>query len=516
MRRLIQNTLLGALLFTGTLALGQDSAEDLPVEPTVEEIALRDAIGRALENGIDFELIRFQPWIVREGVRSTRATYDPVIFSMISTSDTTSATSSSLAGASKLKTETVSIVSGMRGALRPGTAWEFSLSADKNETNSSFSTLNPRWDIDASLEVSQPLLKGFGDYGNYSSVLISQSSARASIHQFAHNLSALVLDVEQAYWELLGAEKDLEVADASLRVARKLVEDNEARFAAQAIAEIELIQSRAGEASRRQDQIVARQRYEDARDALLEKLDPDWWQTAGSLQVVLTDDPELDEDVPNEDGAVAAAMAYRKDLQVMSEAIEQQQLALLNAENELQPTLDAFAALGYEGLGRSINQSRDLLDDGDFRNYTFGLSFELPWENALARSNETQARLEMLELVWDMRRLENDIRLEVRTAVRGIRSARERVEAARTAADLAKAEYDAEDTRLKQGLSTTWRVLDAEDGWVEARQALIQAWLDYRVAWASYLHSIGRLLEQYDIVLDEQIRPKTFEDIINE
>jgi outer membrane protein TolC len=513
---MIQNTVLGVLLFSGTFVLGQDAPEEPPAEPTVQEIGLRDAIGRALENGIDFELIRFQPWIVREGVRSARATYDPVIFSTLSTSDATSASSSSLAGASRLKTETVSITGGMRGALRPGTTWEFSLSADKNETNSTFSTLNPRWGTDASLEVNQPLLRGFGDYGNYSSVLISQSSARASIHQFSYNLSALVLEVEQAYWELLGAEKDLEVAEASLRVAQQLVEDNEARFAAQAIAEIELIQSRAGEASRRQEQIVARQRYEDARDALLEKLDPDWWRYTESLQVSLTDDPELDEEVPNEEGAVAAAMANRKDLQVMSEGVEQQQLALLNAENELQPRLDAFASLGYEGLGRSVNQSRDLLDDGDFRNYAFGLSFELPWENALARSNETQARLEMLELVWDMRRLENDIRLEVRAAVRGIRSARERVDAARTAAELAKAEFDAEATRLKQGLSTTWRVLDAEDGWVEARQALIRAWLDYRVAWASYLHSIGRLLEQYDIVVDEQIRPITFEDVIDE
>jgi hypothetical protein len=70
----------------------------------------------------------------------------------------------------------------------------------------------------------------------------------------------------------------------------------------------------------------------------------------------------------------------------------------------------------------------------------------------------------------------------VRRAVRQVRSAAERIDAARAGAGLAEQRFNDEQRRYEVGLSTTFLVTQAQRDLLQAQVSLLQTMLDYQSA----------------------------------
>src|SRR6185369_16884602 len=141
----------------------------------------------------------------------------------------------------------------------------------------------------------------------------------------------------------------------------------------------------------------------------------------------------------------------------------------------------------------------------DFYNWSVLLSFEYALEQSANRGAYHKAELEKRRFLLQVRNLENQVLVEVRDAVRSIKTDEKRIEATRRARILAQEQLDGEISRNEHGLSTTFRVLDVQKELVQARTNELKTLIDYHLD-ESRLHQVtGMLLERNGIVLKENL-----------
>ena len=157
---------------------------------------------------------------------------------------------------------------GFDGLLPSGTLWDAQIGTRRMETNSTFFFINPSWNTDLSLSITQPLLRGFGTLVNRTGIVV----ARNNREQTAEAFEVLVVDtlsqVESSYWDLVAARRAVLVAEQSLALAEQLLSETNERVEVGTSAPIDLVQSEAGVATRRQALITARNVASNAEDAL--------------------------------------------------------------------------------------------------------------------------------------------------------------------------------------------------------------------------------------------------------
>jgi len=160
---------------------------------------------------------------------------------------------------------------------------------------------------------------------------------------------------------------------------------------------------------------------------------------------------------------------------------------------------------GTEGTFTAANKE---VRGTDFYNWSVLLSFEYALERSEARGALARAELEKKRFLLQVRNLENQVLVEVREAVRSIKTDEKRIEATRRARILAQEQLDGEISRNEHGLSTTFRVLDVQKELVQAKTNELKALIDYHLDESRFHQVKGMLLEKNGIVLKENMQPR--------
>jgi outer membrane protein TolC len=137
-----------------------------------------------------------------------------------------------------------------------------------------------------------------------------------------------------------------------------------------------------------------------------------------------------------------------------------------------------------------------------------GVVFEWPLEGSAARGARNRAELEERRLRLQERNIENQVLVEVREAVRAIKTNEKRIEATRRARILAQEQLEGEMVRREQGLSTTFRVLDVQEDLAVARTNELKALIDYNLSLHRLDQVTGTLLEKQGIRLKDHLEPR--------
>jgi outer membrane protein TolC len=98
-----------------------------------------------------------------------------------------------------------------------------------------------------------------------------------------------------------------------------------------------------------------------------------------------------------------------------------------------------------------------------------------------------------------IRKLEQAVRLEVRTAIRQVETNRQLVETNAIATKLQEQALEDEKKRYEVGVSTSYRVLEFEEDLARARSNELRALVDHRKALISLDRAEGTILERYNI-----------------
>ena len=103
-----------------------------------------------------------------------------------------------------------------------------------------------------------------------------------------------------------------------------------------------------------------------------------------------------------------------------------------------------------------------------------------------------------------LKRLEQDVIIQVDNAVGQVQTNFKRVEATRVASRLAEESLKAEEAKLRAGASRSFLVLQAQSQLAAARSADIRARADYSESLVDLARVEGATLQQHRIVLDDE------------
>ncbi len=503
-----------ATLALALLALfGPASAQEGPAPrraPETVRLTLRQCLHLALDHNVDVEISRYQPWIEDQNVLSSLGAFDHVIYAQPTVSESVTSSGTALAGAPEPETDSFTQRTGLRRTLPFGLNYDLSFSFTRSKSNSSFATINPSWSESLNLAVTMPLLRGRGEDSVYSGVVVAQNSRRIAVDRFEKSLADQVEAVVRAYWDLVFARETLEVKRQSEKVAERLLEENQKKFEKGVLARVDVTEAEAGVATQREGILTADNAVAAAMDRLKRLVDPSLLRQ--DVLVVPADAPrpferELDERAAL-DAAVLAAFAHRPEWREFGPSIDSQELALRKSRRDLLPRLDLTATGALTGLDDSFGASNKDVRSRDFHDWSLGIVFEWPFENRAARGALQRAELERRRLDLQKRSLEDQILVEVRAAVRDIKTTEKRIEATRRARVLAQERFEGEMNRREAGLRTTFHVLDSEERLTEAKTNELKALIDYGIAQMMLQKSSGTLLEQNGVLVQENLTPR--------
>ncbi len=503
---------------------------DVPATPTtiaalpaasggVLALDLRGAFALALGRNLDLQVGRYDLALADTSIEQSGGIFDPELNAGVGGDFRRSPSATVLEGADVPESRNTRFSLGL-GALLP-TGGQVSLGAQtvRSETNSQFASLNPSWSSSLTASFRQPLLEGFGTTVTRAGILIAESRRDQTAAAFETSVVATLQQVESAYWDLAAARAAISVREQSLALAERLLDETRERVKVGTSAPIDLVQSEAGVASRRQALIVARNSAGNAEDALKALLgfdDPAEWL----VPIETTEDYEAERLYPELRQAIDTALARRPEIRQQQEALSALELNTKLARNATLPSLNLRAGYGYSGLGGTLQSFQPLpeaksgFSDSvsqvgafDFPNWNLGLELSLPITNTDARARLAARRFEHDQGKVRLRALEQSVIRQVRIAVRALEDGAANVDAALASEQLAVRNLEAEQTKFANGLSTNFQVLQIQDDLAAARLSLIQAYLGYRQALASYLVATGTLLEGHHITIADPGAP---------
>jgi outer membrane protein TolC len=393
-----------------------------------------------------------------------------------------------------------SVDTALQGKIPTGTTYSLDFASVRSEsTFTDFSDTGSEYDGSAALALTQPLLKDFGLGVNLTRTRIARNSREISEEQLTVTVMDTLYQVLNAYWDLVFARGNLDVARQSLRNARNLLEQNKVRLEVGAAAPIEVNQAEAGVKRREAEVVSAIAAIREAEDALKLLLNAQENSELWGEAIVPADGPVVIERALDESASFETALQKRPELVQAKKALENSEMLAKLNRNGMLPSIDLTGSYGYNALTSSFDDEVDDLARGDDWKFSYGVVGQIPLGNRLAKGTYLRSKYEADKARLSIRQLEQIIRIQVRSAIRQIETNRKLVDTNTIATKLQQRALEDEEKRRKVGASTSYRVLEFEEDLALAKSLELQALVDYRKALIGLDRAEGTILESYQI-----------------
>lgn len=360
---------------------------------------------------------------------------------------------------------------------------------------------NPAWTGGLALTFTQPLLRNAGIEINKTFIKIAQNNADVEQHVFRDRVLTVIATVEQTYWELVFANENLKVAQAALKAAQELLAANRAKAKAGVMSIVDVLQAEAAVASRVEQVLVAEKSIHDQEDQLRRLLNPGEEDLRQDVRLTPTDPPVTVLEPLSLQEAIDTAIDQRPEIVQAKKNVESGELNRQFARNQLLPTLSFQGTVGLSGLGGDYGESFTKNFSGDFYNYGAGLVLSYPLGNRSAVSTYNKRQLEARNAEAALVSVRQQIIVGVREAVRRVQTDFKRIETTRSARIMAEKQLQAEQERLKVGLSTTRFVLDFQRDLATAQANELRATVDYNKSLSNLARHKATTLDRYNLQL---------------
>ena len=172
----------------------------------------------------------------------------------------------------------------------------------------------------------------------------------------------------------------------------------------------------------------------------------------------------------------------------------------LSARLGLQPLpTNSFAGGPPDFLVGSYGTALGNLFGGRYQSFQVGLSIDFNFRNRTANANYSQTLINEKRLGLEKARAEQVIEAQVRNALQGIQTARQRIAAAEASARAAKEKLDSEQRLYQTGESTNFLVLTRQNEFADSRRREVVARLDFNKSVSRLEQALGTTLSTYNI-----------------
>lgn len=488
-RRLTATTL--AVTFACSVALAQDSAPPSPTAtpaPVGPELTLEQCIQRAIQKNFDVETGRYNPQIAKDSIEVAKGAYQPQV------SVTGSTGKSTVPGASS---RTSNLRVGVTQELYTGTTLSASSSLDRSAMDPSTAALNPAYNADLTLSARQSLLRGFGTDVNRAAVNRAQIGLQKANLDFKATVLNVIQATENAYYNLVYSREQLVVRNSSQALAQRLYDEAKVRRETGVATNLDVLTAEVGVANARRAVLLAEQDVKDRQDALLALIGQ--FQLDESIGAVHF--AETSEATPVFASSYLLAKQNQPDYLSSQAAVEQLKLDLKVAKDGAKPDLTVGAALGLSGTNGSGHDAFNDALDRQSHSWQVDFAFNYPWGLSSSRAVYRQALATLNREQTRLKQIEQNIEVQVRSAVRSVETNVEAVKIAVLAAKLSEQQYELEKAKFDAGQSTSRLVLQSQDDLDAARVNALQAKVTLQSAITALHRLEGSSLQRYSIAL---------------
>lgn len=480
--------------------LGQEETDTV-------KLSLQRAIQLAVKHNLELQRSRLAPAISQAQETNARAQFDAILFAEANYQkrDTPRPGGQVPGLANDQISETVDLRTGIRKPLTTG--GQISVEGRLNrqrEDPSLFEPINVFYESDVLFQLQQPLLRNFGTDVNTARIRLAQNAQRREVQNLKQTILDRVLEVEQAYWQLLLAKRELQI---QRQLLERTIEDRDRLKAREGfdVSPVRLTEANSFVERRRSTVIRARQDLRRRSDALKRLINAPSLPLAGETLVLPVETP-IEEPIDyNLIDSITTALQKRPALKQALYEIKDASIRQRVADNQRLPQLDLNATVGFNGLALDDGGAAfEDLENRNFIDYVVGGSFEYPIGNRGPEAEFTQRRLERRQAVLAYRDQAQQVVLDIKNALREMVQAYELMGSTRAARRAAADSLRAIEEQEQAGAALTPEFLldlklDTQRRLAEAQIAEVEAQVNYNIAIAEFYRAMGTLLDRNGI-----------------
>ncbi len=458
---------------------------------TEVNLTREQARAEALANNLDLKVSLVDPLIAGESLRAERAKFESVFqpFARFRNDDRPT-----LQTTSANQQEVVSVGTGVDIPLRTGGRVSVDYATSRTESGQAIFSASQLYSSDATMSISQPLLRNAGRSVAVSSIQIAgygqqQAEARTKLQVIAQ-----IAATDRAYWRVYATRRALDVVQQQYDLAVEQMNRADRRVRAGDAPEVDVIRAQSGVAQRLESIVAAE------NEILIAQRELKRLMNAPGLDV-----DTLQAIVP---GTAPEPMPFEFNTPALLEMAESGRMELLDLElqlladavsegfqrNQVLPLLNLDASYTWSGLGSGFSANNSVFAEGSFQSFAMGVTGDIPLGNEAAEARLKRATLTRLQRLSSKQSRRQSVRQDVLDAVDRVRAGWQRILAARQASILAGRTLEGERRQFESGTRTSTEVLDAASRLAEAQLAEIRALADYETAQVDLAVATGTTL----------------------
>ena len=461
-------------------------------------LSLADTLRMALEANLTLKGEAFNAPIAYQGWIAEDATFDTLLTAGFELARNEQPSTSAFFGDQIRTTNVGGSVTATR-QFRSGGSASLIFRADRLDTTQLLTDINPSWTNTITGEIRHPLLRGQGTVVQ-TELRKAANNIAAAQAGFEAQAEQTLVTVAEAYWELAFAQRNLESLRKSESVAAKLLEDVQSRERAGVATPLDTAQARAGLKRRSSDRLAADGARRDTSDRLLALIRPFSACELSETEIIAIDDLMLADDrvgLHTQNELIRMGVRGRPEIRALRADIANRGLDQVAARDSIRPQLDLVGRVGSTGLRGDAGDSLIDMATGENIIASLGVEFSVFLGQRAAKARWRAAGWARRQTVLRLREQENVIVLDVRLALRSLRTAEAVLAASQEEVNAAQETLDGELLRLAEGKSTPFRVLELEDDLSLARTRVARAAANARRAEARVWRSVGSLTQRH-------------------
>ncbi|MBK9156055.1 MAG: TolC family protein [Chloracidobacterium sp.] len=499
--------------------VGVDIANQMP-------LSLKQAIEMALRNNNDIDISRNDVQIAEFNLRAAQGVYDPVMGSESYYEKTTIPTASLIGGAvNGAVTQTRYFGNaGVSGSV-PWFGGNYTARFDstRNTTSNTNSFLNPQYPTVLNFTYTQPLFRNLRTDNNRRLIEIGRKNLSLSDVQFRQRAIDVIAQVEQAYWNLAFALRNLQVQIDAVKQARTQLESNQRQVEKGILAPIDVVAATAQITNFEQGVYIAQEevtRAENGLKTLLlsDRSSADWRRPITPVSPVSLEPPRMGLEI-----ALTEALKNRPEITELETNLAINEINEDYFRDQTKPQIDLVGSYTSQGLAgtetpAAINPATGLsrvppnlvggyfnslgnLIAFDYPTYRVGVSISLPWGNTTAKANLGRTLVEKTRLGNQRAQTEQIIEAEVRNAAQALRSAEAALASATASRSASEQLLASEERQFAAGTTTTYLVLQRQNDLRLARSRELLAQTTLNRAISEFQRATGTTLSANNVTV---------------
>ena len=493
--------------------VGVDMMNQLPM-------TLEEAIEKALQNNNDIDTSRNDVQIAEFNLRGARGIYDPLLVSENYYESATTPVASTIGGATNGSvTQTRYFGSAGVSGFSPvaGGSYSADFNSSRTSTSNTNATLNPQFPSVLTLSYVQPLFRGLRFDINRRNIEIARKNLSLTDAQFRQRAIEVIAQVEQAYWNLFFALRNLQVQIDAVKQARTQLESNQRLVAQGVLAPIDVIAATTQITTFEQSVYTAQEDVTRAENNLKTLMLPDrtaaeWSRPITPVSEVSLEPPRIGLEI-----AVSEALKNRPELAELQTNAEINRIDERYYRDQTKPQIDLVGSYTAQGLagtqagerippanlvGGYFNSLGNLFGQ-DFPTYRVGVAISLPWGNRTAKANLGRTLVQSDRIKNQQAQAEQIIEAEVRNSTQALRSSEARLASALASRQSAEQLYESEQRQFRAGTTTFYLVLQRQTELLTARSRELQAQTDLNKAISEFQRATGTTLSANNVTVSD-------------